>query len=188
MSKKEQRNQLWLGLGLIIIAVVLVTIIIVKAMEGETTGDVTISGEAKVTGLTCKNKTLAHPAFTSKPANSYMNTVTTTFWDDKLSSISLLAEGNYDTEQMMEEAKAFAEADYNLTLANKYGEKIDVFSANFTVNGTKLQLAQTTRDIGKINTNTVTYFLLDQGTDIQKSLDGLKKQYESKGFTCEKSE
>ena len=188
MSKKEQRRQLWLGLGFLLIAIVLVVIIVTNAMEGETTGDLSISGEATVTGLKCENKTLVHPAFVSKPANSYTNVLTAIFRDDKLSSISLLAEGDYDTEQMMEEAKAFAEADYNLTLSNKYGEKIDVFSANFTVNGTKLQLAQTTRDIGKINANTVTYFLLDQGTDIQKSLDGLKKQYESKGFTCEKSE
>ena len=159
----------------------------VNAMRGETAEDMIISGETTVEGLKCKNMTLAHPAFSSKPANSYVNTMTATFRDDKLSSISLLSEGTYGTEKIMEEAKAFAEADYNLTLANKYGEKIDIFSANFSINGTELQLAQTTRDIGKINTNTVTYFLLDQGTNISKTFSGLRKQYESKGFTCEKS-
>lgn len=190
MSKNNKKYRLWTGLGsiaVIIAIIVLLAVVLSNAMRGETTGDTTVTGGAEVDGLTCKNRTLAHPAFASKPALSYVNTVTAVFRDNKLSSISLLAEGIYDTSAMAEEAKAFAEADYNLTLTNKYNEKIDVFSANFTVNGTKLLLAQTTRDISKITLNNVTYFLLDQGTNISKTLDGIKKQYENKGFTCEKN-
>ena len=188
MSKKGKKYQLWIGIGLLVMVAVLVVVIIANVMGGTTAEDMTISGGTTVAGLTCKNNTLEHPAFVSKPASSYINTITATFRDNKLSSISLLSEGAYGAEKVAEEAKAFAEADYNLTLANKYGEKSDIFSNNFTVNGTKLQLAQTTRDISKINTNTVTYFLLDQGTSISKSISGLKKQYEEKGFSCEKSE
>lgn len=187
MSKQSKKYQLWVGIGLLIIVVAIIAAILINGMRGESTGDVSISGGTTVDGLTCKNNTLEHPAFSEKPATSYANTITATFNDDKLSSISLLAEGKYESNTMAEGAKAFTEAGYNLTLTNKYGEKIDIFSANFTVNGAKLQLAQTTRDIGKINTKTVTYFLLDQGTSISKTLEGLKKQYENAGFTCEKS-
>jgi len=187
LNKKVKKYQLWVGLGLVAAAILLVAVIMINAMKGKETGDVTISGGDTVAGLTCKDRTLVHPAFANKPANSYENTITAIFRDDKLSSISLLAEAIYSNVETMEEMKAFAAADYNLTLNKKYGEKSDIFSANFTIDGTKLQLAQTTRDISRINANTVTYFLLDYGTTISRSLGGLKKQYESKGFTCEKS-
>ena len=188
LSKKSKQYQLWIGLGLFLVAIILIVIIVVNAMTSETTSDVTIGGEAKVTGLACKDAALVHPALTSKPMDSHINTITANFRDDKLSSISLLYEGDYGTAAKAEEAKSFAMAEYNKTLANKYGEKIDVFSSNFSTNGARLQLAQTARDISTINRNTVTYFLLDQGTEIAKSLDGLKKQYETKGFSCEISE
>ncbi len=187
MSKKGKTYRLWAGLALLVAVIVLAVVIVVNAMGGKSTGDVTISGGSTVEGLSCKNRTLIHPAFSSKPAISYSNKITAIFNDNKLSSISLLAEGIYETEKMAEEGKAFAEAAYNITLTDKLGEKIDVFSHSFSVNGERLQLAQTTRDIGKINTNTVMYFLLEQGTSISRSLSGLKSQYETAGFTCEKT-
>lgn len=188
MSKESNKYRLWIGLGFILAATTLIVVAIVNVMNGKTAGDMTISGEAKVNSITCRDDALRHPAFASKPAISYANTITASFRDNKLSSISLFSEGSYETEQMAEEAAAFAAADYNLTLVRKYGEKSDVFSNSFTVDGKKLQLVQTTRDISKINSNTIVYFLLDQGTNIARSLDELTKQYEAKGFSCEKSD
>ena len=188
LSKKTKRYWLWIGLGLVLVAIVLIVTAIVNAMRGKETGNVTIGGEAKVTGLVCKDATSVHPALMSKSMDSYMNTVTANFRDDELSSISLLYEGGYGTAVRAEEAKSSAMAKYNLTLTQKYGESDDIFSVNFSTDGPKMQMIQTTRDISKINSKTVTYFLLDQGTSIAKSLDGLKKQYEAKGFTCEISE
>ena len=188
MSKKNKQYQLWIGLGLALVAIVLIAVVVANAMKGEATGDVTISGEAKVTGLVCKDATSVHPALASKSISSHNNTITANFRDDKLSSISLIYEGDYGTEQMAIEGRDFAMADYSLTLTKKYGEKDDIFSVGFSVDGSKMQMIQTARDIGKINANTVTYFLLDQGTSIAKSLDGLKAQYEAKGFACEISE
>lgn len=188
MSKSVKKYQWWIGVGLLAVVIAVAVVLIVNGMKGKESGDVEITGGTTVEGLTCKDTTLAHPAFTTKPALSYKNTVTATFKDDKLSSISLIAEATYNSEAMAEEAVAFAKADYGLTLSNKYGEKSDVFSHSFSVEGTKLQLAQTTRDISEINSNIVTYFLLDQGTVISKTLSGLEKQYENKGFACEKSE
>lgn len=187
LSKNDKQYQLWIGFGLVIVAIVLIVVVVVNAMKGESTGDVNIGGEAKVTGLTCKDAISVHPATVSVQADSHANTITASFQDDKLSSISLLYEGNYGTEKAAESAEAFARSDYNEILIKKYGEKIDIFSSNFSVNGVKMQIVQTARDISRINKNTVTYFLLDQGTDIAKSLDGLKKQYEAKGFACEES-
>ena len=188
LSKKSKQYWLWIGLGLVLVAIVLIVTAIVNAMRGKETGNVTIGGEAKVIGLVCKDTTLMHPALESKSVSSHTNTITANFQDDKLSSISLLYEGDYGSEQMAEEAESFAKADYNLTLTNKYGESDDIFSVNFSTDEPKMQMVQTARDISKINSKTITYFLLDQGTSIAKSLDGLKKQYEAKGFTCEISE
>lgn len=188
MSKKSKQYQLWIGLALLLGAIVLIVVVVINMMKGEETGDLKIGGEAKVTGLVCKNKELMHPAFTDVPMVSYSDTITANFRDDKLSSISLVFEANYDTEQKAVEGEAFARANYNLTLTRKYGEKDDIFSDGFSIDGTKVQMVQTARDISKINRNTVTYFLLDQGTEIAKTLEGLKKQYEAKGFTCEISE
>ncbi|MBR2840046.1 hypothetical protein IKE82_01820 [Candidatus Saccharibacteria bacterium] len=188
MNKKTKQYWLWIGLGLVLVAIVLIVTAIVNAMRGKETGNVTIGGEAKVTGLVCKDATSVHPALASKPIDSYTNTVTANFQNEKLSSISLLYEGEYGTAARAEEAKSFAMADYNLTLTNEYGESDDIFSVHFSTDGSNMQMVQTARDINKINLKTVTYFLLDKGTNIAKSLDGLKKQYEAKGFTCEISE
>lgn len=188
LSKKNKKYQLWMGLSLVLVAVILIVIVVVNAMKGGATGDMKIGGEAKVTGIVCKGATSLHPALTSVKMNSYANTITANFHDDKLSSISLLYEGEYGTTKNAESAEAFARSDYNEILVKKYGEDIEIFSSNYFVDGTKMQFVQTTRDIGRINTNTVTYFLLDQGTNIAKSLDGLKKQYEAKGFSCEISD
>lgn len=187
MSKKNKGYQMWIGLGLILAAVIVIVVVAMNAMKGEATGDVTIGGETKVTGLTCRDASSVHPALTSKPIDSYVNTITANFQSEKLSSISLLYEGEYGTAARAEEAKSFAMADYNLTLTNKYSESDDIFSVHFSTEGPKMQMVQTARDIGKINSKTVTYFLLDQGTSMAKSRDGLKKQYEAKGFTCETS-
>lgn len=188
MSKKEKQYQLWVGIGLILVVIVLIAVVIINTVKGEETGNVTINGEAKVTGLVCKDTKLVHPAISNVSANSYLNTVTANFQDDKLSSISLVYEGNYETEQKAVMAMNSAGTEYGLILTKQYGEKEDIFSSNTSVNGVKMQLVQTARDISKINGNTVTYFLLDQGVSMAKSLKGLKNQYEAKGFTCEMSE
>lgn len=188
LNKNAKRYQLWVGIGLITIAIVLIVTAVVNATKGKTAGDVKVGNESKVTGLICKDTALIHPALVSVPMNSHTNTITASFQDDKLSSISLMYEGVYGTERAAKSAEAFARADYNEILVKKYGENIDVFLVNFPVNGVTMQMVQTTRDISKINTNTVTYFLLDQGTIIAKTLNGLKEQYETKGFACEESD
>lgn len=187
MSKNNKQYKVWIGLGLVIVAIVLVAVAVMNVMRGETTGDVNIGGEEEVTGLVCKDTTLIHPALESKPMLLHTNTITANFQNDKLSSISLIYEGDYGAEERAKEASDFAKADYNLTLTDEYGEKIDIFSANFSVKGAEMQMVQTARDVSKINSKTVTYFLLDKGVSMAKTLEGLKKQYEAKGFTCEKS-
>lgn len=188
MSKKSKQYQIWIGLALLLVAIVLIVVVIVNAMKGEGTGDVTIGGEEEVAGLVCKDTTSIHPALEKKPMEEHTNTITANFRGDKLSSISLVYEGGYGTEARAKEASDSAKAEYNLTLTDKYGEKIDIFSTNFLVNGAKMQMVQTARDVSKINSKTVTYFLLDKGASMAKTLEGLKKQYEAKGFSCEKAD
>ncbi len=171
-----------------LVVVVLIAVLLANMMKGEESGDMKIGGEAKVAGMVCKSASSLHPALTSVEVDSYTNTITANFSDDKLLSISLLYEGEYGTAKNAESAETYARSDYNDVLIKRYGEDIEIFSSIFSVDGTKMQFIQTTRDIGRINENTVEYFLLDRGTNIAKSLDGLKKQYEAKGFSCEISD
>ena len=187
MSKNNGQYKMWIGLALLLGAVILIVVVAVNMMRGEETGNVKISGEAEVEGLVCKDTVSVHPALIDVSADSHTNTITANFRDDKLSSISLVYEGDYRTEQRAEGARASGAANYNLTLSNKYNEDDGIFSSNFSVDGARMQLVQTARDISKINNNTVTYFLLDQGTGIAKTLEGLEEQYEAKGFSCEET-
>lgn len=186
MSKKGKQWQMWVGLLLVTGAIILMAVIAINAMKGEKTGDVKIEGETKVVGLVCKDTTQVHPALVKVPMLSHNNTITANFQNDRLSSISLVYEGNYETPEKAKTAETFATVESSLILTKKYGERDDIFSSDASSNGTKMQMVQTARDISKINTNTVTYFLLDEGTSIARTLDGLKKQYEAKGFSCEK--
>ncbi len=188
LSKKNNKYQLWAGIALIIVAIILLGIVMVNMMKGDTTGDMKIGGEATVTGMVCTDTQLLHPSLSEVPVISHKNTITMNFQNNSLSSISLVYEGVYASEQQAKSASYSANANYNITLTDDYHEGIDIFSDHFSTNGTKMQLVQTARDISKINTNTVTYFLLDKGTSIARSLEGLKKQYDAKGFSCEISE
>lgn len=188
MSKNNKKYRLWIGLAFVSLTIMLMVIVVVNAMRGDSSGDLKIGGESKVTGLVCKDTELMHPALDNIPALSHTNTVTASFRGDNLSSLSLVYEGEYDTERKARDAETFGTARYNLILTDDYHEKIDIFSSNFSSNERTMQLVQTVRDIGRVNRNTVTYFLLDQGTNISRSLDGLKKQYDAKGFSCEISD
>lgn len=184
MNKKNKTLIMRVGVLFCIVAVLIVAaILLVNIMNGTKTGNVTVSGDAEMIGLKCEDATLPHPVFTDVRPVSWKNTITANFADDRLSTIMYRYDGTYDSEDMVSHARVFAEADYNLILANEYGQKIDVFSHNFISNGNVLSLTITGK-ADKVSSRTAPYFLLDAGSSFPKTLESVEKAYESKGFSC----
>lgn len=175
---------MWVGVLFCVLAIIiLVSALIINMMTGGKTGDITISGNAKMVGLKCEDASLPHPVFGDIKPLSSKNTVTANFADERLSTIMYQYDGVYASEEQERHARVLAEADYNLILANDYGEKIDVFSHNFMSDGEKLSLTITAKS-DKVSSRTAPYFLLDTTTSFPKTLDAMKKAYEGKGFSC----
>ena len=168
---------------LIVIVVLVVVVVIMNMLNGESTGDITVSGGDSMVGLECIDAELTHPALREVQLESHTNTITANFVDDKLSSIMYRYVGTYQSEEEANRARVLAEADYNLILTNEYDVKIDVFSHNFMTNGNEMILA-ITGDADKVTSRTAPYFLLDALTEFPKTLDELRAAYETKGFSC----
>ena len=171
-----------------IIAICLVVVVLIVAgiallMNGTTSGEVRVEGSGKIVSLKCTDNTLTHPTLTRFKPVSFTNTITANFYDDTLSTIMYQYDGNYESESMADAARDAGGAEYNIILANDYGEKIDIFSHVFTVNGTKMSLT-ITGDADKVSSRTAPYFFLDTQQDFPKKIDKMKVAYEAKNFSC----
>ena len=184
MNKKNKTLLMRVGVSFCIVVVLtLVVVLLVNNMNGVKTGDVIVSGDAEMIGLKCEDTTLLHPVFADVEPISWKNTITANFADDRLSTITYQYDGTYSSEDEVERARVFAEADYNLILSNEYGQKINIFSHNFMSNGDVLSLTITGK-ADKVDSRTAPYFLLDAGNSFPKTLGSMKEAYESKGFSC----
>ena len=182
MSKKKKNDVLWMvAIAAIVIGVV---VVIVAVLNNGSSSDIVVSGEGEVVGLKCKDDKLVHPVLTRMSPVSLTNEVSANFQNDKLISIMYQYDGVYESEKEVDEAEAFAAADYNTILAKDYGENIDIFSHVFTKDGNKLRLAINAR-ADKVNSKVAPYFMLEQGKSFPKTLDNMKKRYENVGFSCE---
>ena len=161
----------------------IVIVLIINLVSSNTTGEVTISGNASVVGVKCVDDKLAHPVFADVQPLSHTNAVTATFPRDKLSSITYKYDGIYRSKDEASNARVLAEADYNLILANEYDAKIDIFSHLFMTDDTKLTLT-ITDNANKVTSRTAPYLLLDTQTAFPKTLEELRAAYETKGFSC----
>lgn len=180
----KTKNMKIIGGLLIIVAVVTVVIVlIVNLAKGSTTGDVTVKGGGTMTGLKCTDTILDHPVFRDVQPVLRTNMITANFVDDKLSMIMYRYDGTYQSEDEAVMAKVRAEADYNLILANDYGEKIDIFTHTFMGDGNVVALT-ISGDADKVSSRTASYFLLDSTSSFPKTLNGLQAAYKAKGFSC----
>lgn len=184
MSKNKKTLLMQVGVLFCVVAVlILVVIIIMNITNGEKTGDITVSGSAKMVGLKCEDTVLKHPVFIDVKPISQKNKIMANFANDRLSTITYQYDGIYSSEEATERARVEAEADYNLILANNYGEQVDVFSHSFMSDGDKLSLTITAK-ADKVGSRTAPYFLLDNTDSFPKSLEVMREAYEAKGFSC----
>ena len=166
------------------VAVMIAVVMIILAfLNDEKSNDITISGGGEAVSLKCENSTLTHPVLTDYKPLSFVNQITANFQDDKLTSIMYQYEGVYKSAEEVDEAEAFAAADYNIILAKDYGVDADIFSHVFMKDGNKLKLTINSR-ADKVSPQVAPYFMLGQNRAFPKSLDAMKKEYENNEFSC----
>lgn len=182
MGKNGKKKAIWASL-LILVVVSAVIAVVVILFNGSTTGDVMVSSSNIMTGVKCIDTELMHPVFADVQPVSHANTITANFVGGDLSSIMYRYDGVYQSEDEASHARVLAEADYNLILANDYGEKIDIFTHSFMADGAKISLTVSS-NANKITSKTAPYFLLDRTDSFPKTLNGLKAAYEAKGLSC----
>lgn len=182
MGKNGRKKVIWVPL-LILVVVSAIIAVVVISLNGNTTGDITVSGSGTMMGLKCTDTTLIHPVFADIQPVSHTNTITANFANDALSSIMYHYDGVYRSEEEAANARVLAEADYNLILANEYHISKDMFTHTFMTDGEKMSLTITC-NADKVASRTAPYFLLDTLTEFPKTLDGLRAAYEAKGFSC----
>lgn len=183
MSEKKNSNTIWIVV-VVVIAVVGVAAAMVAVLNGGSSNDIVVSGEGEVVGLKCKDDKLTHPVLTHIRPASFTNEIVANFQDDKLKSIMYQYSGVYGSEKEVDEAEAFAAADYNTILAKEYGVDIDIFSHVFAKDGNELRLTINGR-ADKVNSKVAPYFMLEQSESFSKTLDAMRERYESAGFSCE---
>ena len=164
-----------------------VAVIVAVMLNGGSSNDITVDGGGSVVGLKCKDNKLTHPVLTRISPISFTNEILANFQDDKLLSIMYQYDGVYESEEKVNEAEAFAAADYNTILAKEYGQDIEVFSHVFAKDGNKLHLTINGK-ADKVNAGVAPYFMLEQNETFPKTLDKMKKRYEDAGFSCKITE
>lgn len=182
MDKRKKSSIAWMA---IMVAIVVgVVAVVVAILNSGSSNDIVVSGEGEVIGLKCKDDKLTHVVLTHGRPTSFTNEILANFQNDKLVSIMYQYSGTYGSEKEVEEAEAFAAADYNTILAKDYGVDIDIFSHVFAKDGNELRLTINGK-ADKANSKVATYFMLEQNDSFPKALAEMRKRYESAGFSCE---
>lgn len=184
MTKKHNNvSTKWLSAMLVFIIVAAALFFVFILVGNQKSEDVTITGNATVTGVSCKNETLVSPLLVDVKANSYNNRISATFNDDKLKSISYNFIGTYDSNETAAFAAGMAAAKYNKTIGN-YGVNKNAFSFTYSADGESFNF-NLTADAGNLPSTAAPLFLLEGVSTFPNNLDAFVNAYEKEGFICE---
>ena len=182
MSKKKNNNIAWIIIAIVMVVGVVAAIIAI--LNNGSSSEIVVSGEGKVVGLKCKDDKLTHVVLTHGSPTSFMNEILANFQNDKLTSIMYQYSGVYGSEAEVDEAEAFAAANYNKILAKNYGVDPDIFSHVFVKNGNELRLTINGK-ADKVDSRVAPYFILEQNNSFSKTMAAMREAYENAGFSCE---
>ena len=182
-TKREKRFNLTVCFFVVAFVIVIIFLLMI-IFNGEKSEDIRITGGGKSTSLECTDSRLLHPALRDRTPISHINTITATFSDDTLSSITLYYVGTYSSSAEAEQAEAYAQADYGLIPAKEMHINVESFSHSFIMDGVKVGMTITAKN-DDVNDKNAPYFLLEQGRAFPRTLDSMKQRYEEKDFSCE---
>ena len=176
-TKKKTNKKWFLLVGVILIIGVIVLLWFLMRGETKTTGS--YQDDEATESLSCAAKNLPYTFF--KTTNTIDNIkVNTIFSNNKISSISFVAQSIYQDPTTARIQSDAHEGDMNISFANN-GMKQFALSATYDINEDTAQMSLygTSADI---NETSIRYFMLDS---IPKNIDGYKKAYLNQGFNCE---
>ncbi|MBQ3318495.1 hypothetical protein IJG76_00515 [Candidatus Saccharibacteria bacterium] len=175
-------KNIW-GYVVTLVVVVAIIIALILIFGNKKSGDVEYSDTERVIGLECTDSSLTHPALTDFKPQYFKNTITANFKNNTISTITYRYEGAYKDAEEATKARNFAEADYYEVLIGELGMNMNTFSHHFVVDGNRVYLT-ISADAEDVSSRVASYFLLNSNSTFPKTLDAMKKAYQSKNFSC----
>ena len=180
MGKRKSINKYWYVLIGLLLIIAIITIPLILSMRGDTVTTGQWSEETSES-LSCKARNVDYKYFGDDKVTSSNNVqVNAIFNNDKIVSISLVRKMTYADAET-----ASAKSDlHEFNVNKKFGEDglgAYALNANFSKNESTAQMSLYATS-SEINGTTIKYFMLD---NLPKDIDGYKKGYSNRGFTCE---
>lgn len=182
-AQKKHRTKLIIGI-ILIIMLSTVCITSIKLMKGEIKTSGQNPTDIKGQSLTCESNSIKYPIITYDNSTAKSLKITTNFYDNSLSSISLTYTLHYDNADQIAASEAFSHAEMN-TNFSKDDLDTDALYAHYSKmkDSMKIILYATKNDL---TTTTAKYFMIN--TDAENSLSNgaikLQENYEKQGFIC----
>ncbi len=185
-SVKKTRRQLAISIVIVVlITAVIVGVILILGSGKETKTVTSVESDVEKT-IVCTNSDDETSFFKSGYPNSAKHEVRIIVKNNKMDKLSMKYTGVYESEYVAEKSSGIIHAAYN-DLLGKNSISQGVFSPNFMKNGSTLTI-ELIGEVKDINPVTAKLFYIDQ-SEFNKiksfSLDGIKRTYENKGFSCD---
>lgn len=185
MTEKRRSKTGWIIGGVVVVAVILLSILLwPKGSYVSDGGRVT-----KVIALDCKATYLEDAFFKSEVAQRSTHEIRAIFKDNKFADISYIFEATYNSSEAVESENARLHADYNIYMSEN-GQSQELLEPSFANIKSKLKITLYGNK-KRLNSVTAKLFFLDiEGAqNIDKySVDELEKVYKKKSFSCSRSE
>lgn len=180
MGGKRKINKYWYVLIGVFLIIAIISIPLILSMGGDikTTGS---WSEETSESLSCKARNVDYEYFGEDKATSSNNVrVNAIFNNGRLASINLVRKMTYIDADIARIWSDAHEGNMNKKFAED-GLGAYALNANYSKNESTAQMSLYATS-SEINNTTIKYFMLD---NLPKDIDGYKKGYSDKGFTCE---
>ena len=102
--------------------------------------------------------------------------------EEELRKLSLVYTLEFDNHEAVKEPEALAQSEFNLGLA-AFNYSSESFGKKFSIYDNKMILSLSVEK-NQLDQVAATYFLINPGDGIPKTLSEFRKTYENKGFSC----
>lgn len=187
-NPRKQNNNSLIGLISVGLVIAFIVIFLIFLLRGETKVSGEYQEDIKDISLSCKKENLAYPFFSYDKSVKKETEINIIFGTNIFQSISLRHDLYYEDSTQINGSEAHNHAEMNAHFSrdNLDSEALNIKFARLSDKmSTSIYLPAS-----KIDSVTAKYFLIDRYNDysIPTTLDGLKQNYERKGFSCQVSE
>lgn len=183
---EKEPTHIFLKFGLIILVLVAIVLVIIYFLHGKTTTTSEKIPNVKSVALSCASDSFIYPIFVYDGSKSRGLEVKMIFSEEELKSISLGYSLLYDSADLVQASEAHNHAAMNISFG-KNNLEADAYNAKYTILSDRMRM-NLYAPSSKLDETAKLYFLIDGDGTFPKSVQELRKNYESQGFACEISE